>query len=189
MLNRSRLSWKDPSVTSSNQNNTRSLHVRSMKTKVDRGTPWEKSSRPRKNQTSTDNDERQSWTEKWELRMNGTGNSDFRARQVPVQCSALSSPHSVSRTCWWVLRKQHETRRNFTAGRKSEEPFLSALETRLRLSAQLALCLSLSSTDSCWVDVVDWKFMGNPDVELNRNYLSLAGTIWEENRIVVTSYN
>lgn len=186
MLNRSRLSWKDPSVTSSNQNNTRSLHVRSMKTKVDRGTPWEKSSRPRKNQTSTDNDERQSWTEKWELRMNGTGNSDFRARQVPVQHSAVrtrSLEHAGE--CYENNMRREETSQQV----ENPKNLSSALETRLRLSAQLALCLSLSSTDSCWVDVVDWKFMGNPDVELNRNYLSLAGTIWEENRIVVTSYN
>lgn len=134
MLNRSRLSWKDPSVTSSNQNNTRSLHVRSMKTKVARGTPWEKSSRPRKNQTSTDNDERQSWTE-------NERHGEFRLPSEAGTCSALSSPHSVSRTCWWVLRKQHETRRNFTAGRKSEEPFLSTRDSTATLCSARSLSL------------------------------------------------
>lgn len=118
--------------------------------------------------------------------MNGTGNSDFRARQVPVQCSAVrtrSLEHAGE--CYENNMRREETSQQV----ENPKNLSSALETRLRLSAQLALCLSLSSTDSCWVDVVDWKFMGNPDVELNRNYLSLAGTIWEENRIVVTSYN
>lgn len=135
MLNRSRLSWKDPShlpIKTTHDHFTsgvwkqKSIEGLLEKSRAGRG-------KTKRRPTTTRG--------KVELRMNGTGNSDFRARQVPVQCSALSSPHSVSRTCWWVLRKQHETRRNFTAGRKSEEPFLSTRDSTATLCSARSLSL------------------------------------------------